>query len=100
LQKRREARGGFCHLTKGGAGKELVYWWFSLADVRDGGGGKERMNRERDMIKKKRRKTREEGCFCSEFGLQFLHAQNMKSTPIYRGWKRVILSSLGKSFSP
>jgi len=39
---------------QGGAGKELVYWWFSLADVRDGGGGKERMNRERDMIKKKK----------------------------------------------
>jgi hypothetical protein len=35
---------------QGGAGKELVCWWFSLADVRDGGGCKERMNRERDMI--------------------------------------------------
>jgi len=33
-------------------------------------------------------------------GLDFLHTQAMESTPNYRGWKRAILSILGKTFWP
>jgi hypothetical protein len=34
----------------------------------------------------------------ANFILEFLHAQAMKSTSIYRRWKMVILSSLRKTF--
>jgi hypothetical protein len=34
------------------------------------------------------------------FGPDFLHAQSMKSTLIYRRWKRVIFSTQGKTFNP
>ena len=33
-------------------------------------------------------------CNFLDFGLQFPHAQDMESSPIYRGWKRNILSLL------
>jgi len=38
--------------------------------------------------------------FLADFGPDFLHVWPMKSTPIYRGWKRVILSSLEKNYTP
>jgi hypothetical protein len=37
--------------------------------------------------------------FFVDFGPHFLHAQAMKSTSIYRRWKRVILSTQGKNCS-
>jgi len=40
------------------------------------------------------------GWFFLIFGPDFLPAQAMKFTPIYRGSKRVILSSHGENFSP
>jgi hypothetical protein len=36
----------------------------------------------------------------ADFGPAFLLPQAMKSTSIYRRWKREILSTLGKTFSP
>jgi hypothetical protein len=38
--------------------------------------------------------------FLADFGPDFLHVWAMKSNPIYRGWKRVILSSLEKNYTP
>jgi len=59
----------------------------------------DREERRENSFQKK--KTREEKAgFFLIFGPDFLHAQAMKSTPIYRGWKMVILSSHGKNFSP
>jgi hypothetical protein len=40
------------------------------------------------------------GWFFVIFRPYFLHAQAMKSTPIYKGWKRVILSTREKTFGP
>ena len=41
-----------------------------------------------------------EGWFSANFELVFLLPQAMKCAPIYRKWKRVIFSSLGKTFQP
>ena len=41
-----------------------------------------------------------EGWFFLIFEPDFLYVQAMKSTPIYRGWKMVILSSHEKNFQP
>ena len=38
--------------------------------------------------------------FFVNFALNFLLPQAMKSTSIYRRWKRAILSSRGKTFQP
>jgi hypothetical protein len=38
--------------------------------------------------------------FFVNFALDFLLPQTMKSTSIYRRWKRAILSSRGKNFQP
>jgi hypothetical protein len=57
---------------------------------------RERERRERTHC----RKTGEGGWFFVNFGLDFLPLQAMKSTKIYRGWKRVILSTLEKKFGP
>ena len=38
--------------------------------------------------------------FLAYFGPDFLLLQAMKSTSIYRRWKRAILSTLRKTFSP
>jgi len=43
---------------------------------------------------------RENNCFFPDFGPDFLHFQAMKSNLIYRGWKRIIFSSLEKIFGP
>jgi hypothetical protein len=54
-----------------------------------------------ERTRSRKKKTREEKAgFFLIFGPDFLHAQAMKSTLIYRGWKMVILSSHGKNFSP
>jgi len=37
--------------------------------------------------------------FFADFGPNFLDARSMKSTPIYRKWKTIILSIQGKYFS-
>jgi len=55
------------------------------------------VKRERDG--RKRKKQWSEAGFLAEFGPNFFPAQTMKSTSIYRGWKRVILSSQGKPFN-
>jgi hypothetical protein len=49
---------------------------------------------------KKTAETGQKGWFFANFGPHFLVPQAMKSTSIYRGWKRAILSSPGKIFSP
>jgi hypothetical protein len=38
--------------------------------------------------------------FFPDFEPDFLHFQAMKSNLIYRGWKRIIFSSLEKIFGP
>ncbi|KAJ6886513.1 hypothetical protein NC651_027018 [Populus alba x Populus x berolinensis] len=38
--------------------------------------------------------------FLADFGPEFLPPQIIKSDSIYRLWKRAILSTLGKNFSP
>jgi hypothetical protein len=40
------------------------------------------------------------GWFFAIFGLDFLLPQTIKSTSIYRRWKRAILSTMEKNFSP
>jgi hypothetical protein len=44
--------------------------------------------------------TRQRSWFLADFGPAFLLPQIMKSTSIYRRWKRAILSTLEKTFSP
>jgi len=56
----------------------------------------------RGRKKKKQKKKicsgkREEGCFLAYFGPNFLLPQTMKSTSIYRRWKKEILSTQGKN---
>jgi len=58
--------------------------------------GRERESEERWQ---KRKNYVEEGWFLADFGSDFNHPQAMKSTPIYRGWKGVILFTLRKNFS-
>ena len=45
-------------------------------------------------------RNREEAGFLAYFGPDLLLPQTLKSTFIYRRWKRAILSTLGKNFSP
>jgi len=45
-------------------------------------------------------KNRGVGWFFLIFGPELLLAPNMKSAPIYRRWKRAILSSRGKNVQP
>jgi hypothetical protein len=52
------------------------------------------------MEREKRERKHGRKLTFGNFGPDFLHAQVMKFTPIYRGWKRVILSSLEKTFGP
>jgi len=59
----------------------------------------ERECRERDLLQKKKKKTREEAGFFVNFGLDFLLHQAINSASIYRRWKRAILSIPGKNFS-
>jgi len=40
------------------------------------------------------------GWFLADFRPDFLLSQTLKSTSIYRWWKRAILSILGKNYSP
>jgi len=44
--------------------------------------------------------TGQRGWFLADFRPAFLLPQTMKSTFIYRRWKREILSTLGKTFNP
>jgi len=59
-----------------------------------GEGGRER-EREREGGR-----NREETDFLAYFRPDLLLPQTLKSTFIYRQWKRAILSTLGKNFSP
>jgi hypothetical protein len=45
-------------------------------------------------------KNWEEASFLAVYEPKFLLLQAIKSIPIYRSWKRVILSSLRKTFDP
>jgi hypothetical protein len=45
-------------------------------------------------------RNREEADFLAYFGPDFLLSQAMKSTFIYRRWKRAIISTLEKNFNP
>jgi hypothetical protein len=70
--------------TCGGAGGGSA-WWLEPRGER----GREKNYR-----------TGQKGWFLADFGPHFLLHQAMKSTSIYRRWKRAILSSPGKIFSP
>jgi len=63
-----------------------------------------REKKKRENCRLKEKKEREVGWFFINFSPNFLHTQGMESTPIYRGWKRNILSlmvsNLGPWFSP
>jgi len=72
-----------CH-SGAGEGAGLLVAVFGNAWGGGCGGERER----RCWIKK----TEVGGWFLFKFGLSFLYTQTMKSTPIYMGWKRNILS--------
>jgi len=57
---------------------------------------KEREKRENSLQRKKNGGI----WFSADFGLEFLPTRVMKSSLIYRGWKRTILSTLEKHISP
>jgi len=61
-------------------------------------GGGEKEKRENSL--QKQRKTEGGGWFFVNFELDFLFHEGMKSTSIYRRWKRAIVSTLEKTFSP
>jgi len=71
---------------------ELVAAWLGVAESTV-----ERKCRERDLLQKKlgRRLV-----FYFIFGPNFLLPHAMKSTSIYRRWKRAILSTQEKNFQP
>jgi hypothetical protein len=57
----------------------------------------------REKEKRKNRESgrnREDADFLAYFGPDFILPQAIKSTSIYRRWKRAILSTLEKNFSP
>jgi len=54
----------------------------------------------RERGREKLHKWGQRGCFSADFGPDFLLPQAMKCNPIYRRWKRAILSSGGKTFQP
>jgi hypothetical protein len=55
---------------------------------------------ERERERKNCRNGGQGGWFLADFELDFLLPRAMKSTSIYRWWKRAILSSPGKKFQP
>jgi hypothetical protein len=55
---------------------------------------------EREGEERKITETGKNGWFLADFGSDFLLFRTLKSTSIYRRWKRAILSTLGKNFSP
>jgi hypothetical protein len=61
---------------------------------------KQRGEREREERTLAGRKNKGEADCLAYFGLDVLLPQAMKSTSIYRRWKRAILSTLEKNFSP
>ena len=63
----------------------------------EGTAEKEKGKRER---RHKKNKNRGGGWFFLDFRPNFLLPQTIKSAYIYRRWKREILSTLGKNFSP
>jgi hypothetical protein len=65
--------------------------------VAEGTAEKEKGERER---RQKKKKNRGGGWFFFDFGPNFLLPQAIKSTSIYRRWKRAILSTMEKNFSP
>jgi hypothetical protein len=69
----------------------------------DGGGGGQRPRwrerEEREFVAEKE-KNRGGGLFFVNFGLDFLFHEGMKSTYIYRRWKRAIVSTLEETLSP
>ena len=66
------------------------WWWLWLVAGMTG----------RERERKKTTETGQKGWFLADFGPDFLLPQAMKSTCIYRRWKRAILSSPGKNFQP
>jgi hypothetical protein len=65
---------------------QLKTWWREI--------------KERELSTKRKKKTREESWFSVNFALDFLHAQGMESNPIYRGWKRSILTLTVPNLGP
>jgi hypothetical protein len=71
---------------------ELVVAWLGVCSGRGREGGRER--------EREGGRNREETDFLAYFRPDLLLPQTLKSTFIYRQWKRAILSTLGKNFSP
>jgi hypothetical protein len=87
---RRGGAGGGCHYHR--RGDEFIGRLSRcLSQHEEGCGGQrssgERKRRERDVGWKNW-----EGWFLANFGLDFLHTQAMKSTVIFRGWRREVFS--------
>jgi hypothetical protein len=105
---------------KSAAGRKRTSQWLPLSPVRiwargeaeqpSVGGGENFLwglqqlkTRWREKERQKNRESdrnQEEADFLAYFGPDFLLLQAIKSTSIYRRWKRAILSILEKNFSP
>ena len=64
------------------------------------GGSSWCLERRGEKGREKTAETGERDWFLADFGSDFLLPQAMKSTSIYRRWKRTIFSILEKLFSP
>jgi hypothetical protein len=58
------------------------------------------VGRESKKKKENLQKLGENAGFLADFGLEYLPPQIIKSDSIYRKWKRAILSTLWKNYSP
>jgi len=68
--------------------------------VEAGGGSGWWLERREERGREKLQKQGNGGWFFVNFGLDFLLPQAMRSTSIYRSWKRAILSSQGNKLQP
>jgi len=81
-------------------GWDAICWWrrkVYVGSSRAEEAAGEREREERTLVGRK--KNRGEAAFLAYFGPDFLLPQAIKSTSIYRRWKREILSTMEKNFS-
>jgi len=95
LQKWERGRNDGCFRRGGG---RLVVGIASCGAAGGGSGWWLERRREREI--KNCKNGGQRGWFLADFEPNFLLPQAMKSTSIYRRWKRAILSSLEKNFQP
>jgi len=72
-------------------GRPVMTWWWLKTRCRKN----EKRGKQRESGR-----NREEADFLAYFGPDFILSQDMKSTSIYRRWKREIFSTQGKTFQP